>query len=288
MQRQVSRRARCVKVHRVGQGMGFDSLLNGVEQLVRNVVQVDDFLFCEFSPFGGGESREPIDRALCLGLVTTAIVEETTSKRLVAVITGVNGWLGRAGRYVLRLCNPGFDFFGACKGFCGEVVLFQQAAVVAVAGICPFAIDVRQGNGLQRNAGRLGDKGLDGDIVTVIVLHAGGGFDFHHAPALLTINLLRQRDVSKCQRPTGGEAGFKNRMRGLKEFCATLKSTVKPLALDIYQYPVILRVIKPPGNVSDLMPHLKTDLSCRRIFAQLGAMNFQPESFGALAHSEKL
>ena len=77
-------------------------------------------------------------------------------------------------RNLLSFGNPAFDLLGASKGFCRKVVFCQQTPVVLLAGIDPRTVDVRHRDRLLLHPGRLRHESLNGKVIPMIILNAGG------------------------------------------------------------------------------------------------------------------
>ena len=136
----------------------------------------------------------------------------------------------------------------------------------------------------QRHAGGLRHEGLHGDVVAVIVLHAGGGFHLDHPPDRPAVIGHGQHHVRESQGTIRLEACFKHRVPGIfQQLRGAGKSDLVAFDLGIDEGTFFLRVVDAPGDVAHLVSPLKCGLGLGGDFAQIRPMDFQPETLRALA-----
>ena len=184
----------------------------------------------------------------------------------------------------LSIGNPAPDLLGAGESFGREVSFLQEPPVVFLPRVNPRRVDVGQRDRFQRHAGGLRHEGLHGDVVAVIVLHAGGGFHLDHPPDGFPLLGHGQHHVRESQGAVRLEARFKNRLPGFfQQLRGAGKGGLVALDLGIDEGAFFLRVVDAPGDVAHLVSSLKRRFRLGRNFAQIRPMDFQPETLRALA-----
>ena len=118
----------------------------------------------------------------------------------------------------------------------------------------------------------------------MVILDAGGRFDFHHAPLGVAAFSSGQQHISKGQRTARTKTCFKNRLAAVsQQVLGAGKGGLKAFGLWIDQLSQALRVIQLAGNVTHLVPRGKTGKCRARVRAQFGLVHVQPKAFRALA-----
>ncbi len=87
-----------------------------------------------------------------LGLLRLAVLLKAAGIGLGAVAAGLCQRRLVLLHHGLRLGDPAAHFAGAAQRLVAQVVLCQQAAVVAAAGVGPTVVHMRHGDGAQRQA----------------------------------------------------------------------------------------------------------------------------------------
>lgn len=95
-------------------------------------------------------ARQPVDGVLGLRFQAGAVVVKAARKGVKALSTGGQGRCTCALHHGLGLCHPTFHLISTGKGLFAQVAFTQQALVVALARVGPAAVDVRQGDGRER------------------------------------------------------------------------------------------------------------------------------------------
>ena len=89
----------------------------------------------------------------------------------------------RPGEQLVEPAHPPGDVRHHGPRLVGDRDLAQQAAVVVAAGIDVVGVDDGHAEHVERHAGALGDPGLDGDVLQVVLLETRGRLDLDHAVA---------------------------------------------------------------------------------------------------------
>ena len=233
-------------------------------------------------------ARQPVDGVLGLRLQAGAVVVKAALKGVKALSTGGQGRCTCALHHGLGLFHPTFHLIGAGKGFFAQVAFTQQALVVALARVSPATVDVRHRNRGKCEPGFSRHAGLDGGVIAVVILDAGGRFDFHHAPAKLIAFIAGQQHIGKGQRTARTKTCLKNRLAAVgQQVLGAGKGGLKAFGLWIDQLSLALRVIQLAGNVTHLVPRGKTGKCRARVRAQFGLVHLQPKAFGALPKGQE-
>lgn len=180
--RRVGRELSCgafgIDIDPAGEGIALDAQVGVVQELVRHLAHVGGTRVEALPEHAAGDSRQPAHRIFRLRHAGAAVRLEATGVGEVAVLPRPDVRLGRLGRHSPGAGDPGRNLIVSPERLRAQVFFHQQAAIAAVPGGHPAAVDAGQRGAIERDAGGTRDEGMDGRIVAVIVLDPGGGLDF--------------------------------------------------------------------------------------------------------------